>query len=275
MSDVTKKPGKHFFDEEEVKALVVLYLKDKSEDIFAEILRQIDGVIHAIIYERGIHRYEDMDELVQKIHIKIWRVLGKFDPARGKFYSFITIVTHNTLGHINTELINRSSKFTPLEINGDKSLLDTLPAKDDDSEMREDVSVNINKILTTCTIDKEINAQRWLVRSFVDSNFSIRRHEAANCMMKVFAISKERSRELYDQTLLEVRRQLLQYAKIPMVKVSQLRGTRQKPLALYFKTQGQERFNKLVFLMRGIAPSANFNPANLIDGSPFSKKLFE
>ncbi len=274
MSNEVNKPGRHFFDEEEVKALVVLYLKNKSSDVFAEILRQIDGVINAIIYERGIHRYEEMDELLQKIHIKIWRVLSKFDPARGKLYSFITIVTHNTLGHINTELINRSSKFTPLECNGEKSLLDTLQAKDDDAEMREDVGVNIKKILTTCTIDKEINAQRWLVLSFVESNFSIRRHEAANSMMKVFAISKERSRELYDQTILEVRRQLLQYAKIPTVKVSQIKGTRQKALAAYFKTQGQERFNKLVFLMRGSSLSANFNPNNLIDGSVFAYRLF-
>jgi hypothetical protein len=270
-----KKPGKPFFDEEEVKALVVEYLKEKDGAIFAQILSKIDGVIHAIIYERGINRYEEMDELVQKLHIKIWRVLPKFDPARGKLYSFITIVAHNTLGHINTELINRSSKFTPIEVNGERSLIDTLPARDDNSEMHEDVSVNIKKILTCCTIDREIKAQQWLVRSFIESHFSIRRHESANCMMKVFNISKERSRELYDQTLLEVRRQLLQYAKIPAVRVSQLRGTRQKPLASYFKTQGQERFNKLVFLMRGVAPSANFNPNNLIDGSPFSKQLFD
>jgi DNA-directed RNA polymerase specialized sigma24 family protein len=276
VSDVVKKtPGKPFFDETQVKALVVEYLRTKDGDIFADILNKIDGVIHAIIYERGIHRYEEMDELVQKIHIKIWRVLGKFDPSRGKLYSFITIVTHNTLGHINTELINRSAKLTPLECDGERSLLDTLPAKEDSSEMHEDVSVNIKKILTTCTLDKEIAAQRWLVRSFIDSHFSIRRHESANSMMKVFSISKERSRELYDQTLLEVRRQLLQYVKIPIVKVSQLRGTRQKPLASYFKTQGQDRFNKLVFLMGGVAPSANFNPNNLIDGSPFSKQLFE
>jgi hypothetical protein len=269
-----KKAPDKFLSEEETIALVNAYVKDRKQEVFEEILDRIDGMVHAIIYERGIHRFEDIDEIMQKLRIKIWRVLPQFDASRGKFFTFVTIVVHNTLGHINTELINRSSRFTSIESNGESSLLDVLPAPEDYCDVREEVNVNIMNVRTTCTIYKEIKAQRWLVLSFIESQFTIRRHEAANAMVKVFAISKDRSRELYDQTLLELRRQLLHHAKIPTMKLSQLLGTRQKPLAPYLKTQGQERFDKLVFLMRGVAPSVNFNPNVLIDGSNLSKPLF-
>jgi hypothetical protein len=44
------------------------------------------------------------------------------------------------------------------------------------------------------------------MESFTDDGFESRRHECANAAMAVYNLSHERSRELYDLTVLEVRR---------------------------------------------------------------------
>ena len=50
--------------------------------------------------------------------------------------------------------------------------------------------------------------QRWFVSSFIDERFSQCRHQCGDATMNVFSLSHGRSRELYDLTMLEVRRVL-------------------------------------------------------------------
>jgi hypothetical protein len=270
---------KQIFDEEVIKALVLDWQEDHSETTFEKILELIDGMVHAIVYTRGIHRYEDMDEIMQKLRIKIWRVLDKFDIERGmveggSIHNFLTIVVHNTLGHINTELINRANRFCSTEsLNGEMSILDRTPAPETDMSPTDDVTYRLMQVRTTPHDEKEREAQRWLVKSFIDAGFLIRRYEAANAMTKVYGIPGDRSRQLYDETLVEIRRQVIGCIKIP--KAGKMRGTRQKPLAPLRKSMSEERFDKLVFLMRGIAPSVRLCTLEIIDGYRLSRPLFE
>ena len=274
MNKATPAPGaKQIFDEAVIKALVLEWQETHSEYKFERILELIDGMVHAIVYTRGIHRYEEMDEIIQKLRIKIWRVLDMFDVERGSIHNFLTIVVHNTLGHINTELINRAARFCSTEsINGERSLLDRTPAPDTDTCASDDLNYRLMQVKTTRTDDRELDAQRWLVRSFIDSGFLIRRYEAANAMTKVYDIPGDRSRQLYDETLIEIRRQVINFIKIP--HAGKMRGTRQKPLAPLREWLSEERFDKLVFLMRGIAPSVRLSTLEIIDGYRLSRPLF-
>jgi hypothetical protein len=268
-------PGsKHIFDEVVIKALVLDWQEDKSEATFEKILQLIDGMVHAIVYTRGIHRYEDMDEIMQKLRIKIWRVLDMFDVERGSIHNFLTIVVHNTLGHINTELINRAARFCSTEsLNGERSILDRTPAPETDTSPTDDLTYRLMQVRTTRHDPQELEAQRWLVKSFIDAGFLIRRYEAANAMTKVYGIPGDRSRQLYDETLVEIRRQVIEFIKIP--KAGKMRGTRQKPLAPLRDSMSEERFDKLVFLLRGIAPSVRLCTLEIIDGYRLARPLFE
>lgn len=274
MSKTPPVPGaKQIFDEVVIKALVLDWQENHSETSFEKILELIDGMIHAIVYTRGIHRYEAMDEIIQKLHIKIWRVLDMFDVQRGSIHNFLTIVVHNTLGHINTELINRAARFCSTEsLNGERSLLDHTPAPDGDTAASDDITYRLMQVKTTRDDPRELEAQRWLVRSFIDSGFLIRRYEAANAMTRVYDIPGDQSRRLYDETLVEIRRQVIAFIKVP--HAGKMRGTRQKPLAPLRKNLSEERFDKLVFLMRGIAPSVRLSTLEIIDGYRLSRPLF-
>ncbi len=274
MKSTPPAPGsKHIFDEESIKALVLEWQESPTDTLFAEILDRVDGVIHAIVYTRGIHRYEDLDEIIQKLRIKLWKVLPMFDVERGSLFNFITIVTHNTLGHINTELINRANRFCSTEsINGERSILDSTPAPDVDQCNSDDVTYKLMKVRTTRTDPMELDAQRWLVKSFIDAGFLLRRYEAANAMTRVYGIPGDRSRQLYDETLVEIRRQVIDCIKIP--KAGKMRGTRQKPLTPFRECLSPARFDKLVFLLRGIAPSVLLSTLEIIDGYRLSRPLF-
>jgi hypothetical protein len=89
----------------------------------------------------------------------------------------------------------------------------------------------------------------------VATEFGLFRHQAADSMSVVFGIDPKRSRMLYDLTLLEVRRSLLDdTVEIPVVRRSSLCGTRARALARYAAQLSGEDFSKLVFLMKGLAP---------------------
>jgi hypothetical protein len=53
------------------------------------------------------------------------------------------------------------------------------------------------------TDETELSAQRWYIESFCADGFEHRRHECADAAMTVYGLSHDRSRELYDLTMLE------------------------------------------------------------------------
>jgi hypothetical protein len=122
------------------------------------------------------------------------------------------------------------------------------------AEIFEDVLHRIGQVRTRCTDEHELEAQRWLVRGFIDSEFKLRRHQAANALIIGYGIDYSRSRQLHDATLLEVRRQLLGLMEIPEIGVIDLRGTRAIALAKYAERLSNADFSKLVYLMRNLAP---------------------
>ncbi len=73
--------------------------------------------------------------------------------------------------------------------------------------------------------------------------------------MRVFGLTHRRSRDLYDLTLLEIRRLLWAEAKHEAGSPEQLRGTRGLPLLRYTNFLTPQEFAKLVVLMKDLAPS--------------------
>jgi len=141
----------------------------------------------------------------------------------------------------------------------------------------EDICHRILQTQTICTDEHELAAQRWLVIcGFLYSEFKLRRHEAADSMTIVYGITRARSRQLHDLTLLEVRRQLLDVMDIPEVEVSDLRGTRAIALAKYAALLVPADFSRLVYLMRNLAPIIIEQGRIdwILDGYPNARLLF-
>jgi hypothetical protein len=89
--------------------------------------------------------------------------------------------------------------------------------------------------------------QRWLVKGMLDSEFRLKRHQAADSMRIVFGLDWARSRQICDLTTLEVRRQLLDIVKVPAITRANLIGTRGHALSKYSEQLSPEDFSKLAF----------------------------
>jgi hypothetical protein len=130
---------------------------------------------------------------------------------------------------------------------------------------------------TTLNDSFELESQRWLVRGLVDSEFQIRRHEASDAMTIVYGLSPVRSRQIHDQTMLEIRRELLPITKIPTITKGNLRGTRGFALAKFADQLSPADFSKLVFLARNLSPVAVIPAGGLdwvLNGFPGARPLF-
>jgi hypothetical protein len=94
----------------------------------------------------------------------------------------------------------------------------------------------------------------WYVNSFCEDGFQARRHECANAAMAVYGLSHARSRELYDLTMLEVRRVLYDDIKPRQpIPAGRLLGTRSAWMARYTPLLTACEFTKFVTLMRELA----------------------
>jgi hypothetical protein len=156
-----------------------------------------------------------------------------------------TSVTHSR------KLANR---YQPL----DKVLVDT--KADEKANLNsaialDDLAQQIRSIKSPCTLDAERQAQKWYVESFIDSAFSLHRHSCANAAMKVFGLSHKRSRQLYDLTLLEIRRVLWDECRHQPIGQAKLRGTKGRLLLRYTNFLTPPEFTKFTTLMRDLAPA--------------------
>jgi hypothetical protein len=265
--------NKFHFDEDTILPLVLKWQETKEECLLKEIFKKSDCMIRALVFSRGIYQYMEINEIISLIHIKIWRGLHLYTPLRGRLYSFLVRVIHNRITQAQLD----TKKVVHHESLDSEEMENAAKYEDDDGAGMEELEHKIMKVKTICTDPKELEAQRWLVKSLISSSFEIRRHHAANAMTRVYGIHGGRSRQLHDYTLLEVRRALLQGIKIPKVYVRELDGTRQKHLKKYREFLTGANFNRLVFLMKNLSISIieEFGVANVLYGFTNAVALFE
>jgi hypothetical protein len=197
-------------------------------------------------------RYRREDELLSDVNFKLLRAVNKFDSAKGTAFTFVSQVVTNVLCTSVTNARKASAKYTGL----DDDLINTLPAKSEDRTVADDITHRIKaRARTTLTDPLELSAQRWYIESFTADGFESRRHECANAAMAVHNVGHGRSRELYDLTMLEVRRILYDDLKRwqPIV-AGRLLGTRCAWMARYRSLLTESEFTKFVILARNLSP---------------------
>ena len=170
----------------------------------------------------------------------------------------------------------------------------TVPADIASRDAVNDIEYRVRRARSSCADPFERRAQRWFIERFIDSGFALKRHEAADCVMRVFGITHPRSRQLHDLTMLEVRRQLIGEKRLPLITPDLLKGTKLEALRRYGRFLSAADFSKLAVLLKDLAPSLvlEMRPENIcrirrgdpeasrtnlrlvLDGEPTARPLF-
>ena len=189
-----------------------------------EVIRLVEPRAQTLIRFYKTHHYQSESELLSDINFKLLKSITKFDPKRASAFSYVSAVITSTLQTSVTNIRRQWSRYSELT----DELASSLRAKEHDRTSADDIAHRIRShVKTTLTEPLEIEAQRWYVESFTDDGFAYRRHQCANAAMVVYRLSHARSRELYDLTMLEVRRVL--YADVKRrqkIIAGRLLGTR-------------------------------------------------
>jgi DNA-directed RNA polymerase specialized sigma24 family protein len=282
-------------DNSAIEAAITQYQTSRDLESLSQVVdltqRRADTLIR--FYRTG--RYKPHDELLSDVNFKMMRAIDKFDPSKGSAFTFVSQVISNVLFTSVTSRRRDLARHRRL-IASDLNHLVTNGETESQYSV-EDMSYRVRANAKT-TIENSIerDVQRWLVDSFCADGFEHRRCECADAAMAVHGVNYERSRELYDLTMLEVRRVLL--GDLPPrqpIIAHCLHGTRLAWLARYAQLMSQDEFTKFVTLMRNLSPFVLFliDPQNhsrrqdrcpaisrrnieyILNGHPDARPLFE
>lgn len=154
----------------------------------------------ALIRFRRTSRIIPECELLSDVHCKLLRSIDKFDPSKGTAFSFVSQVVLNALCTSVTNARRYQNRYR--ELDGE---VNNLPAAVHDDAGVADLTHRIRaEVKTTLKDQRERDIQRWYVTSFCDQSFAQCRHQCADAAMAVHSLSHERSREIYDLSILEV-----------------------------------------------------------------------
>jgi hypothetical protein len=199
-------------------------------------------------------RYQREDELLSDINFKLLRAVGSFTPERSHAFSFLSCVITNALRTAVTNARKRAKQYVEFDqatanklcTNGESESRDAL------DDLAHRIRTGVKTTLTDAT---EQDVQRWFVTSFCDDGFAQLRHQCADAAMAVYSLSHDRSRELYDLTMLECRRLL--YDDLPPrepIAAGRLLGTRCAWMTRYRPLLNDSEFTKFVILVRDLGP---------------------
>jgi DNA-directed RNA polymerase specialized sigma24 family protein len=197
--------GSKHLDNVRLESLIGEYQAKGDAGSLGEIVRLTQTRALTLIRFHKTARYAAEDELLSDINFKLMRAVGKFDAAKGSAFTFVSRVASNALCTAVSRARATANRFVEL----DESVTNNLHTHGESQsrDVIEDLTHRIRLSVKAAITDSiEQDVQRWFVASFCEDGFESRRHECANAAMAVYNLSRERSRELYDLTMLEVRR---------------------------------------------------------------------
>ncbi len=267
----------HRFDEQTTCALVLRWQASREPELLDRILSAAEPVLCGTLLSRNGYS-DDFDELLNTLRIRLWRRLPKYDHSKGRIFTFVSLICSQGVTEIRTKRNLQGQRYPVADISALDYLKHSSWSRISPAEALEDVKHKIMQVRTTCTDEHELSSQRWLVKGLLDAGFQLRRHHASDSMCIVYGLHPKRARVLHDQTLLEVRRQLLDVVQIPKITTENLIGLRQFALAKYAPQLSSKDFSRLIFLMKNLAPTIIPRPERIdliLDGFPNARPLFD
>jgi hypothetical protein len=213
-------------DNAKIEAAIAQYQSNHDVESLSEVVTLTQDRAMTLIRFYRTTQYRPRDELLSDVNFKIMRAVDKFDPSKGSAFTFVSQVIANTLCTAVTSRrkdLARHRRLTKVDLN---SL--TTSGEVESGHAIDDLVCRVrHDVRTTIEDSKERDVQRWFVESFCDDGFEHRRCECGDAARTVYGVSHARSRELYDLTMLEVRRVLYNdLPQHPQIVPGRLHGTR-------------------------------------------------
>jgi hypothetical protein len=242
----------HHFDNARLEACIARFQRSGDTRHLGEIITLSEQRALVLIRHHHTACYCSEPELLSDVHLKLIRSVAKFDPSKGSAFTYVSKVIDSSLRTRVTNVRRHWLRHCEL----DDDLVNTLRAKIDDRTSLDDLAHRVRDAARTMLSDqREIEAQRWLIESFTDDGFASRRHACADACMGAFRLSHARSRELYDLSMLEVRRALYDDVKRrQQIVPGRLLGTRAQWMVQYQSLLTESEFTRFAVLMRDLAP---------------------
>jgi hypothetical protein len=248
----TWRGGVHYFNAAQARQWIESFNKTGNVESLNRLLKHVEPLAKSILEYRCTTKHELLDELLSRIRIKLWRSLRLYDPAKGSAFSFVAKVISSTSASAVCEAWHRADRLCQFdETTESVAVSDALKS----AEAVDDLIAKVRQVKTPCTDSYELAAQRWLVNSFIDCEFHIRRHEAADAMTEVFGIDYTRSRWLFDTSLVAVRRELIGTRRLMPINPVSLVKTRSAGLIRFARFLSSEEFTRLAVLLRDVPPN--------------------
>jgi hypothetical protein len=241
-------------DNSAIEAAITRYQTSRDLESLSQVVEMTQRRADTLIRFYRTTRYRSHDELISDVNFKLIRAVSKFDPHKGSAFTFVSQVIANTLFTSVTAArrdLARHRRLTKVDLN---HLVTN--GEVENQHGVEDMSNRIKSgVKTTLTDETELATQRWYVESFIDDRFESCRCACANAAMAVYRVSYDRSREIFDLTMLEVRRVLLDDLppRQPII-AHRLHGTRLAWITRYAPLLSQDEFTKFVVLVKGLSP---------------------
>jgi hypothetical protein len=209
----------------------------------------------ALIRFNGTSCYAREDELLSDVNYKLLRAIAKFDPAKGTAFTYVSRIIDSALRTRVTFTRKQWSRHT--ELNDEIASQLHTNGETESRDSIDDLADRLKRgVKTTVTEEAEQDMQRWFVDSFIAGAFELRRHQCCDAAMAVHRISHERSRELYDLTLLACRQVMFEHLhrRQAVIAPGQLNGTRAFWMTRYAHLLDAEEFTRFVTLTRNLNP---------------------
>jgi hypothetical protein len=244
-----------YFCEETVLALFRRWKATEDLALLNELLLACLPIVERLISLRGTTDFESVEELKNRSLLRLAKGFRKwFDPSKGRIFTFITKTTECGLVDAVRRRRRVSSRYLPFDDILANSTRFSVNGQEHGQAV-DDIAYRVRRIRTLSVCPFEQEAQRYLVRNLLESNFAFRRHEASDAIVIVYGLSPDRARKLYDITLLAIRRVLIDKRKLKPVAAADLIGTRGRALLRYQGQLTPDEFSRLAYLMRNLAPA--------------------
>jgi hypothetical protein len=242
------------WDNNRIEQLIASYKSSGDLESLSTIVELTENRVLTLIRFYKCAQYRSEAELLSDVNCKLIKAVSKFDASKGSAFTFVSRVVSNTL--CTSVAIARKNAATYMHLRN--AVASQLVSETEDKTGVDDIVHRIKSNARTALTDEtELCAQRWYIESFLSDGFESRRHECANAAMSVHQLSHERSRELYDLTMLEVRRILYDDVarKRSAIAPAQLNGTKLAWMTRYAALMSVPvEFTKFVILIRDLAP---------------------
>jgi hypothetical protein len=247
-----------------IELLITAYQTQGDVESLDAIVRLAQNRTLTLIRFHKTNRYLPEAELLLDVNLKLVKAIARFDPSRGSGFTFLSHVIFTSLRTAVSNVRKHSERHVELDdsvtsklvTNGDSHAQDAI----------DDVADRIRRGVKSSLSDpSELEAQRWYVESFIAGAFELPRHSCANAAMRVYELAHDRARELYDLTLLEIRRLLYDDLKRHKpIASGRLLGTRAQWAVRYQQLMTQHEFTKFFTLTHGLSPFVALlaDPAN-------------